>query len=185
LIALKTIKGEIMGFKIELFAQIQTNIQGYIVPGLITRVYDEQPDDADEAIDAHFFVPSDLNVPGHTVFLRGLRHAENKANPKAKKFIFYGEDLALLAPAPVDPPPVEQAVDEGSTGNVVIANPTQQGLVGQPPAEKAAVLNGSETTTIDTVAISGTSAKDKAAQKAEKQKARRAAERAAKQAEGK
>lgn len=106
-----------MGKMIALFSQIQTNYQGHIVPGIITRVYDEQPDDADEAVDVHLYVPTDLNVPGNIAALKGLRHAENKANPKAHPFIFYGEDQELLQPKPVEPPPVEAEPEpDGNAG---------------------------------------------------------------------
>lgn len=97
---------------IRLMAPIQANYQGHIVPGIITRVYDEQEDDADEAVDVHLFVPTELNVPGNVAALKGLRHAENKANPKAHAFIFLGEDLELLQPKPQEPPPVEEVSEE-------------------------------------------------------------------------
>lgn len=102
---------------IKLLSPVQVNYQGHIVPGLITKAYDEQPEDSDEAVDIHAFVSATMNVPGNLAFVPGCRHAANKANPKAKRFVFLGEDIAMLDPANDVPeaPAAEDAATEGES----------------------------------------------------------------------
>lgn len=90
----------------KLFDPILTNYAGHIVPGLITRVYD------DNAVDAHIFAPHELNLHGDTTQVPGLRHAGNEENPKAKAFVFNGEDIEpLLEPPAKEPEEVQENAD--------------------------------------------------------------------------